>query len=360
MLSWLQLVDATTDQPTCPGCGLDDHGVAIVKNGLKCSHNRCASKGMPAGFRTTIDVVLEACKLEKPIDAVRLLADRFGFDVPSRPPRAPASNDSRPSTAPPRPLTDFGNAERFVAAHGHDFRHCAGLGWLLYDGKRWVRDETGERMRRAKLTARSIYAEATGVDELSVRQAITSWARRSEGVERLNAMLRLAETEPRIAIPISDLDADPWALNVQNGTLDLRTGELRLHRREDLATKIAAASYELAAECPLFERFLGKVFQDNAELIAFVRRFMGYSLTASVREQVLAFFYGAGANGKSTLIDLMIDLLGSSGGYAKPAAPGFSLRRRARPIRPSSPISTARASSRASRSATGNSSTRSA
>lgn len=227
-----------------------------------------------------------------------------------------------------RPLTDLGNAERLCAEHGADLRFTAGLGWLAFDGKVWARDETGERMRRAKATVRRLYAEAARIESESVRKAVSEWARKSESAEKLSAMLRLAETEPGIAVAMSDLDRAPWLLNVQNGTVDLRTGTLRPHDRADLITRIAGTHFDPAATCPTFDTFLDCIFAGNAELIAFLQRWFGYCLTGDVREQKLLFCFGTGANGKSTLIELIIALLGAVCGYARPAAPGLLLAKK--------------------------------
>lgn len=235
----------------------------------------------------------------------------------------------RKMPAPPlRPNTDLGNAERLHDAHGADLRCCAGLGRLAWNGKHWEVDRRREWDRRAQQTVRDLYASAAAIEDDTIRKATIDWARKSESRDKLAAMLALAETLPGVAVTTEELDADPWLLNVQNGTIDLRTGELRPHRREDLITKIAGCAFTPSATAPTFDRFMGTTFAGNVELIAFLRRFVGYCLTGSVKEQVLLFCYGEGSNGKSTLIDLVIDLLGGFGGYAAPSAPGLLVARK--------------------------------
>jgi putative DNA primase/helicase len=107
-----------------------------------------------------------------------------------------------------------------------------------------------------------------------------------------------------------NLDADPWLLNVQNGTLDLRTGKLRKHRREDLMTKLAPVAYEAQAAAPTWEVFLHRIFGGDADLIRFVQKAVGYSLTGSTQEQCLFILYGTGANGKSTFLNVVSTMLG--------------------------------------------------
>jgi putative DNA primase/helicase len=121
--------------------------------------------------------------------------------------------------------------------------------------------------------------------------------------------LNLAESEVGVAIVASRFDADPWLLNVENGTIDLRTGELHPHRREDLITKIAPVIYETDAECPRWTKFLEEV-QPDPGLRAYLRRLAGYSATGVVRDHVLPIFYGSGRNGKGVYTNANQHVLG--------------------------------------------------
>src|SRR5215204_4200717 len=105
-------------------------------------------------------------------------------------------------------------------------------------------------------------------------------------------MLTLARSAPGIPVLPDELDANEWLLNVQNGTLDLRTGRLQPHSRNYLLTKIVPFSYDPTATAPLWDRFLARIFRHDNELIAFVQRAVGYGATASVREEALLFLYG--------------------------------------------------------------------
>jgi putative DNA primase/helicase len=131
-------------------------------------------------------------------------------------------------------------------------------------------------------------------------------------------MIALARSMPELVVRVNSLDADPWLLNVQNGTVDLRTGELRPHNRADLITKLAPTRYDPAAECPRFVAFLDRIFASDADLISFVDRWLGYSLTGDISEQLLPVCYGVGNNGKSVLLDTVVGLMGD---YASPAPP---------------------------------------
>jgi putative DNA primase/helicase len=136
----------------------------------------------------------------------------------------------------------------------------------------------------------------------------------------------MARSEPGMDIAPDALDCDAWALNVENGTLDLRTGDLREHRREDYCTKLAPVGYDAAALAPTWLAFLNRIFRGNASLIDFMQRLAGYCLTADVGEQVLPIFHGVGANGKSTLLGALLELLGPD--YSAKLAPEVVLLRR--------------------------------
>ncbi len=111
----------------------------------------------------------------------------------------------------------------------------------------------------------------------------------------------MATSEQPIPIAVEALDADPYLFNVLNGTIDLRTGELREHRREDYLTKLCPLEYPTSEgiDPDLWLGFLDRIFASNAPLIRFVQQLIGMSLVGEVVEHVLPIFYGVGANGKS-------------------------------------------------------------
>ena len=223
-------------------------------------------------------------------------------------------------------LTDLGNAGRFVAQHGNDVRYCHISGkWLVWDGIHWCVDENGEVERRAKTTVRNLYEQASREMDDEWRQKLGKWAQASESRGRIAAMIDLAKSEPKIPVSPPELDANPWLLNCANGTIDLRTGELRKHRAEDFCTKIVATAYDPDAECPRFKKFLRDIFAGNLSLIRFLQRAVGYSLTGSTQEQVIFIFWGSGSNGKTTLIDVLCLCLGD---YARTADSSLLMARK--------------------------------
>ncbi|MCC7086329.1 MAG: hypothetical protein IT427_15105 [Pirellulales bacterium] len=214
----------------------------------------------------------------------------------------------------PRRTTDVGNAERFAAQHGADVRYChAWRKWLVWDGRRWGIDQSGEIMRRAKQTARSIYVEASQATDRHEREALAKWAAASERRERLAAMAALAESEQPVPVAVESLDAEPWLLNCQNGTLNLRTGELLPHRQKHYLTKICPVEYPAGCDSDpkLWLGFLDRIFAGNKELIEFLRRLVGMALVGEVVENILPIFYGSGANGKSVFIETVCGMFGS-------------------------------------------------
>jgi len=208
------------------------------------------------------------------------------------------------------PLTDLGNAERLIAAHGENLRYDVDAGkWLVWNGKRWEHDATGSVDRLAQKVVRAMYKSLPGMDR-SAADALYNHAKRSESKPRLEAMVALAETLEGVPVRAADLDREPLYLNCLNGTIDLRSGKLRPHDREDLMTKLAPVEYDPQAQCPRWLQFLDEVFQDNADIAGFVKRMAGYLLTGDTSEQTAFILTGKGCNGKSTLVETLRGVLG--------------------------------------------------
>ncbi len=250
----------------------------------------------------------------------------------------PSKNGTKPQTdacVTPREfhLTDLGNSRRVVARHGADWRYCHPFKKsYIYDGTRWAEDDTAAAIRLVKETQTSLYGEVAHqivelgklADEDERKKELPQLTRKLkhllswEDARRISACLQLATSEPGIPILPADMDRDPFMLNVRNGTIDLRTGELREHRRRDLITKLAPVEYDPNAQCVLWLRFLQRIMDGNQALITYLQRTAGYSLTGDVREQCLFFLHGGGANGKSTYLGVPKHILGGYGYQAVP------------------------------------------
>lgn len=239
-----------------------------------------------------------------------------------RTPRQPADDPTPVVPIREYMRTDIGNAERFVAKHGADVHYVPEIGaWLTWDGRRWTRDESAEVERRAKSTVRDIYVEAARLNDSAKRAALGEHAAKSESNGRIRAMLERARAElgpdgVPITRPLAAFDADRWLLPLLNGTLELRTGTLRDHRREDRCRQLVPIAFDRDAECPRWLAFLDRILGGDADLLAFVQRAVGYSLTGDTGEQCLFFLHGRGANGKSTFLEVVRRLIGD---YARQA-----------------------------------------
>lgn len=218
-------------------------------------------------------------------------------------------------------LTDLGNCRRLVSHIAGRLRYAPQLhAWLVWDGVRWAEDVTGKVDRMAKAVTDRLLAEAQEDTEPERRKALVDHWRRSQSAQRVAAMIELARTEPGIPVTVDQLDRDPWKLNVQNGVVDLQTGELHPHNPDDLHTKLCPVEYDPEAEAPRFLSFLDGIFKADEDVIGFNQRYAGYSLTGDVSEQVMVFDHGDGANGKTTFLGALRYVVGDYGMQLDPAA----------------------------------------
>jgi putative DNA primase/helicase len=146
---------------------------------------------------------------------------------------------------------------------------------------------------------------------------IHKFAKQSETRNRVAAGSHLATDDQNILISHTQLNKDPWLLNFENGTLDLRTGQLREHNRKDYITRLAPHKFDPNAACPVFDKFLLECMQGNRGLVDFIWRLLGYTAVGVTTEQILILNIGEGANGKTTFMNTVLDAFGLGyGGYA--------------------------------------------
>jgi putative DNA primase/helicase len=207
--------------------------------------------------------------------------------------------------------TDDGNAERLSRRHGQQLRYCYEKGWLVWTGTHWAVDRRGELQRLAVETIKVILAEELpNIDSLEESKNLWSWAKSSLNNTRIRSMISCAEAKDPIPAVLEDFDRDPLKLNLLNGTLDLKTTLFGDHNREDLITKVARVHYDPEAQCPMWLAFLDRVLNRDGDLIQYVQKAVGYSLTGSTDEECVFILYGVGANGKSTFVETIAAMLG--------------------------------------------------
>lgn len=238
------------------------------------------------------------------------------------------------------PKTDLGNTNYFCDLFGDVLRFDQSRRqWLIWRGHRWEPDGLRRAEEAAQSAARKRLLEAVnmptgeGKDEVGnvdpvtkAREDAIRWAIQSEGRFRIESVLALAQKTSRLSVQTArGWDSDPWLLGVPNGVIDLRTGVLRAGSRDDCITKQSGVRYDPRATAPRWELFLREVLNNDEELVTFMRRALGYTLTGDLREDCWFGCHGSGSNGKSTLFRVLHRVFGEYG-YVAP----FSLVERGR------------------------------
>lgn len=215
--------------------------------------------------------------------------------------------------------TDDGNALLFVNQHVDAVRFATDMKrWFAWNGARWVPDAETLVLEHARSTSRTLSGLASEVEGEEAQKAAFVHAFRSMAASRIKAMPDLAKSDPRIAIKAGDFDADPWLLNTPSGTVDLRTGELREHRREDLIAKLTRALYDPNADMTWWLQWLDWASAGRPDWVEHLQRAAGYALTGSTGEQLFWMLLGLGANGKSTYLSVIEMVLGDYALHAEP------------------------------------------
>lgn len=214
--------------------------------------------------------------------------------------------------------TDFGNGLRYVRLESGRTRFVTGMKqWYLWDGSHWVRDQHNRVFERTKRVIIDIRQQAA-LSPDSEKEKWSKWALATESVRSRKALLETAAAEWPIAAAWDEMNRDPWALVVKNGTVDLRTGELRESKPSDLNTQTCNVVYDPDARCPNWEAHVELVSRHSdgspdSSLATFIQRWAGYTLTGVTTEQKFLFAYGDGNNGKNALIETLLGILGSYG-----------------------------------------------
>lgn len=215
--------------------------------------------------------------------------------------------------------TDKGNAERFVFLHGSVSRHCYPLKrWFNFDGIRWAEDQCGRTMELAYQVPQLFFndaCEAEKIGDTKTASEANKLGLQLESKRSLEAMLELAK--PLLSIVPEKFDADRMLFNVLNGTIDLRTGELRPHDPANFITKLAVVDFHgLDAPAPLWDASLEQWFPGDQESVRYLQQFSGYCLSGDNSEPAFPIFYGSGGNGKSVFLDVTAACMGDYAGVA--------------------------------------------
>lgn len=207
-------------------------------------------------------------------------------------------------------LTDVGNAERFVAMFKDSIKYCAIYKkWFIWNGKFWEQDDTGKIITYAIECVRGIIHDADLLPEGDKRKAMIQHSLKSESNGKLRAMLEIASGMTDITIRSEDMDKNPWLLNCENGTINLKTGKLQEHAASDFITKMCKAKYDPNCDIPLWTSLLEKVTNGDKQMQRYIQKALGYALTGDTSEQAIFILYGTGSNGKSTLLNVFSELM---------------------------------------------------
>lgn len=216
--------------------------------------------------------------------------------------------------------SDFGQAEALIWLYRNRLRFVTGLGWILWNGLRWVFDEWDASKQYGMVGARirvksALYMveQAQGDDNRDKALARLRAALARRNLAPIERALKAAATMRDFVTDAGELDQDSYQLGVRNGVIDLRTGELVAPDPLHLITKRANITFHPDAPCPRWLKFLDEVFQGDSEVVEYVQRCIGYCLTGDTREQCLWVAHGIGANGKSVFIEVVRALLGEYG-----------------------------------------------
>jgi len=205
--------------------------------------------------------------------------------------------------------TDFWDAQNFVEMYKQKVRYCpAWNSWLVFREGKWIKDEKMEVERMAKELIRSYYKIASEITDDKKRKALIKHALKCETTRAINSILELAK--PELTVTPQDFDTDNYILNVKNGILILDTKELMEHDPEILLTKMANVEYDPEATCPRWLEFLDTIFNGNKELIEFIQKAVGYTLSGDTGEDCFFILYGTGQNGKTTFLNTIQEILG--------------------------------------------------
>lgn len=228
-------------------------------------------------------------------------------------------HDPPPRKTEPPNLTEWGNAKRIIAANGRVIRFVYRMDrWMVFDKGLWAPDETGLLMRMAKQLPKQVASEASASWDEITRKACLQWALQCERKKILQASIDLAWSEPGIGVMPDAFDKEPFLINTPSGSVDLTSSTLSESRPEHMMSKITSVPFAANRDAPLWRKTLLEVFDGDEDLIAYLQRSLGYSLTADTSEHCMFMCYGSGRNGKNTILDTVRSVIGDYATVADP------------------------------------------
>ena len=217
-------------------------------------------------------------------------------------------------------MTDTGNANRIYDRFGGVIRYSYNRKkWYFWTGTQWVLDEMGEVKKLADEICEDLKKEAWGIQDEDIQEQMLKFAKTSANSTRKEAMVKEAQHLHNIPAAPKDFDAYTHYLNVQNGIVNLKNGELFPHDPAFMMTKICGCEYDDQKRTPKrWMQFLDEITNGDKDLQEYIQRCVGYSLSGSNAEQCAYFLYGMGNNGKSTFLDTIADMMGSYASNTQP------------------------------------------
>ena len=210
-------------------------------------------------------------------------------------------------------LTHIGNAHRFIKNFKDRIKYSPHNDkWYIWNGIVWEQDNSGkiDTLLEEQNTMFGYQAEA--LENKKITEKIKKWVSSCESNNNMKATLERAKKIQSVVVT-SGWDEKPYLFACQNGVINLKTGELEKGNPSDLLTLQSPVSYNPKSECPLWSKFIDEAFDGDIELIQYVQKALGYSLTGNNKEQVIFIGYGTGSNGKSTMLRILLEILGNYG-----------------------------------------------
>lgn len=215
-------------------------------------------------------------------------------------------------------FTDITNCDYFLKAYGDTIRYCSKWDkFLLWNGTCWEIDGEDMVSTMYRDFIHQLYRVLRVINDVNLQYAFEKHLMKSENFRRIIAVLGIMKMTESIRIKSDEMDLDNYLFNTEKLTIKLKTGECQTPDKEDRITKKSKFIYDKNAKCPTWEMFLMQIFNNDLDLIHFVQKAVGYSLSGDTSEQCLFILWGNGANGKSTFLNVLQHLFGDYASTAR-------------------------------------------